>query len=113
MINSNITEQEAKNRLDFLDIINSFLFEEIPVKIKDETQYRKRDILTDGEKICLSQERASIRDFLAYKHGEIDKNQVRQYQVSEKIELKIKTCVIIIKQTNWLENFKRRYEQYN
>lgn len=109
MINTTITEQEAQTRLDFLDIINSFLFEDIPVIIRTETQYRKRDILTDGEKICLSQERAAIRDFLSYKRGEIDKNQVRQYKVSEKIEGKIATCVIIIKQTSWLKTFKNKY----
>lgn len=109
MINSNISEQEAKARLDFLDIINSFLFEDVPVKIKGEIQYRKRGILTDGEKICLSQERAAIRDFLSYKKGEIDKKQVRNYKVSDKIEDKINTCVIIIKQTNWLKTFKRQY----
>ncbi|MDA6068667.1 hypothetical protein NJT12_03450 [Flavobacterium sp. AC] len=109
MINSNITEQEAQNRLEFLDVINSFLFEDIPVLIKDETKYRKRDILTDGEKICLSQERAAIRDFISYKNGEIDKKQVRQYKVSEKIEGKINACVIIIKQTNWLTTYKNQY----
>lgn len=109
MINSNITEQEAQNRLDFLDIINSFLFEDIKVMIKDELQYRKRDILTDGEKICLSQERAAIRDFISFKNGEIDKNKVRQYKVSEKIEGKIDACVIIIKQTNWLKTLKKNY----
>ncbi|CAD0008045.1 MULTISPECIES: hypothetical protein [Flavobacterium] len=109
MINSNISDQEAKARLDFLDIINSFLFEDVPVKIKGEIQYRKRGILTDGEKICLSQERAAIRDFLSYKKGEIDKKQVRNYKVSDKIEDKINTCVIIIKQTNWLKTFKRQY----
>ncbi len=108
MINSTITEQEAQNRLDFLNIINSFLFEDVPVKVKNETQYRKRNILTDGEKICVSQERAAIRDFLSYRKGEIDKNQVRQYTVSAKIEEKIDTCVIIIKQTNWLATLKRR-----
>lgn len=107
MINTVITEQEAKTRLDFLDIINSFLFEDIPVTIKDEIQFRKRDILSDGEKICLSQERGAIRDFLSYRRGEIDKNQVRQYKVSEKIEAKIATCVIIIKQTNWLNKLKQ------
>ncbi|CAD0004416.1 hypothetical protein [Flavobacterium chungangense] len=109
MINSNISEQEAKARLDFLDIINSFLFEDVPVKIKGEIQYRKREILKDGEKICISQERAAIRDFLSYKKGEIDKKQVRNYKVSDKIEDKINTCVIIIKQTNWLKTFKRQY----
>lgn len=109
MINSITTEQEARTRLDFLDIINSFLFEDIPVKIKNEIQFRKRDILTDGEKICMSQERAALRDFINFKNGEIDKNQVRQYKVSEKIEGKINTCVIIIKQTNWLKTFKNPY----
>lgn len=110
MINTTITEEQAKLRLEFLDIINSFLFEDIPVKINDEIQYRKRDILTDGEKICLSQERGAIRDFISFKKGEIDKTQVRQYKVSEKIEYKINTCVIIIKQTNWLNTFKNKYQ---
>lgn len=108
MINTAITEQEALNRLEFLDIINSFLYEEIPVKINDVTQYRKRDILTDGEKICVSQERGAIRDFLSYKKGEIDKRQVRHYKVSEKIENKIEYCVMIIKETGWYNTFKRK-----
>jgi len=108
MINSNVTEEEAKIRLEFLDIINSFLFEEIPVTINDEIQYRKRDILSVGEKICLSQERGALRDFISFKKGEIDKKQVRQYKVSEKIEGKIAACVIIIKQTNWLKTFTKQ-----
>lgn len=109
MINTTITVIEAQNRLEFLDIINSFLFEDVPVKINDETQYKKREILTDGEKICVSQERGALRDFLSYKRGEIDKRQVRQYQVSEKVETKIKACVLIIKQTDWLNTFKNKY----
>jgi hypothetical protein len=113
MINSITTEEQAQARLDFLNIINSFLFEDIPVIIRDQTQYRKRDILTDGEKICISQERASLRDFISYKNREIDKHQVRQYRVSEKIEGKIAACVIIIKQTNWLEKFKNKYKKFN
>lgn len=104
-----MTEQEVQTRLDFLDIINSFLFEDVPIQIKGMTQYRKRDILTDGEKICVSQERASLRDFLSYKRGEINEKQVRNYKVSDKIEEKISTCVIIIKQTNWLKTFKNQY----
>lgn len=110
MINFITTEEQAQARLDFLNVINSFLFEDIPVIIREETKYRKRDILTDGEKICLSQERASLRDFISYKNREIDKHQVRQYKVSEKIEAKIATCVIIIKQTNWLKTFKNKYQ---
>ena len=109
MINSNITEQEVQLRLNFLDTINSFLFEDLPVEIKGVTQYRKRDILSDGEKICISQERASLRDFISHKNGEINEKQVRNYKVSQKIEDKINACVIIIKQTNWLQTFKNKY----
>lgn len=109
MLNTYMTELEVQQRLNFLDTINSFLFEEIPVEIKGITQYRKRDILTDGEKICISQERASLRDFISHKNGEINEKQVRNYKVSQKIEDKISACVIIIKQTNWLNKFKNRY----
>ncbi|MRX70294.1 hypothetical protein SAMN06265349_101702 [Flavobacterium resistens] len=104
-----MTEHEVQNRLNFLDVINSFLFEDIPVEIKGVTLYRKRNILTDGEKICISQERASLRDFISHKNGEINEKQVRNYKVSQKIEDKINACVIIIKQTNWHKTYKRNY----
>ncbi|WP_167498048.1 hypothetical protein [Flavobacterium resistens] len=109
MLNTYMTEHEVQNRLNFLDVINSFLFEDIPVEIKGVTLYRKRNILTDGEKICISQERASLRDFISHKNGEINEKQVRNYKVSQKIEDKINACVIIIKQTNWHKTYKRNY----
>lgn len=109
MTDHTYTLREAKNRLNFLDIIHSFLFEDIEVIVRNESEFRKREILTIGEKICISQERAALRDFISYNNGEIDEKEVRNYKVSPIIESKIEACVSIIKQTNWLKTYQPNY----
>lgn len=91
-------------RLKVLDNVISFLYEEIPVIINGKKEMRKRDILTDGEKICVNQERASMREYRDYLFGNMEFKNVRIYRVTPTIEAKIKECLIIIKNTDWTKN---------
>ncbi|WP_264520360.1 hypothetical protein [Flavobacterium sp. N1994] len=88
-------------RLKLLDNVISFLFEEIPVNIDGEIVMRKRDILTDGEKICVNQERASMREYREYIFGNMAFKDVRKYLVSQEIEDKIQKILTVIILTGW------------
>lgn len=91
-------------RLKVLDNVISFLFEEVPVIIDGQTVMRKRDILTDGEKICVNQERASMREHRDWLFGNMAFKDVRKYRVSQEIENKIQKCLTVIYLTGWEKN---------
>ncbi len=91
----------AVERLKLLDNVISFLYEEIPVTIDGNTVMRKRTILTDGEKICVNQERASLREYRDYLFGKMEFKYVRFSNVSPEVEKKIQQCLTIIQNTGW------------
>lgn len=92
---------QVVERLATLDSINSFLFEDVQVEISGQMVTRKRDILTPGEKICLSQERACLREYRDFLLGNLDEKHVRYYIVPLPIEMKLWQCLKLMKSTNW------------
>ena len=93
--------ENVASRLEMLDSIVSFLFEDIEVNIDGSTVTRKRDILSVGEKICLNQERASLREYRDHLLGKMNLEYVRFYKVSTAIEKKFFDCVITMEAMNW------------
>ncbi|SCY94331.1 hypothetical protein [Flavobacterium caeni] len=98
------TLDQVVDRLEALDLIISFLFQEIEVTVLGEKVWRKRDILTDGEKICVNQERASLREYRDFLLGLINESDVRVYKVPDTIEKKLKECENLIHELK----YKRR-----
>lgn len=95
---------QVVDRLEALDLIISFLFQEIEVTVDGEKVWRKRDILSDGEKICVNQERACLREYRDFLLGLINESDVRAYKVPESIEKKLKECANLIHELK----YKRR-----
>ena len=92
---------QVVNRLELLDNIITFLFKEIEVTVDGEKVWRKRDIITDGEKICVNQERACLRDYRDFLLGYRSEEDVRFYKVSDIVEKKLQKCISTMKDLKW------------
>lgn len=92
---------QVVDRLAMLDAIISFLFQEITIVVDGEKLHRKRAILTDGEKICVNQERACLREYRDFLLGQRSEDHVRYYTVSGKIERKFVACIAIMKASDF------------
>lgn len=58
-------------------------------------------IFSTCERICINQERGSIRSIQAYEKQEIFQHEVRVYVIPTHIEIKVKKVVEKIQATNW------------
>jgi hypothetical protein len=73
----------------------------------------KTAIFKTGERICINQERGSLFDTLNFNAGIINKSDVRMYSVPEHIEKKIKNCVVMMQQINWVPTVPQDEENNN
>lgn len=58
-------------------------------------------VFKTGERICINQERGSIRTQDAYEKNEIPLDQVRTYKIPPQIEAKVKFTLQKIYDTGW------------
>jgi len=99
----NITLDKVVGRLQVLDTVVSHQFEEIgndnPTKVNAQ-------FFTAGEKICINQERASLRTIKNYWNNAMNTSvdDIVFYRVSEGIEKKIQSCLKHIATTGWQRN---------
>lgn len=67
-------------------------------------QYKteKPNAFTDGEQICINQERGMLHRKLAYLDGEIELTEIPEYVLPESIRKKIKSTAELIERSGWL-----------
>lgn len=83
-----MTKPEIHEREEFLHMILQF---------KTEFPYA----LTDGEQICINQERGMLKRKLAYLNGEIEESEIPVYELPESITKKIKATISLIEKKGW------------
>lgn len=83
-----MTKTEINEREDFLHLILQF-----------KTEFP--NALTDGEQICINQERGMLKRKLAFLNGEIKKSEIPIYVLPESIIKKIKATISLIEKKGW------------
>lgn len=74
--------------------------------------YHNRKMFSIGERIAINQERAALEDFVNYLFGEMPREDVRMYQVPDRLEDKITWSIHLMKQANYIYNGRSEYLEH-